>query len=106
MRELPVAEAKRVFSEVLDAAQRGEQTLVMRHGKPVAVIGPAPNEGESGARKPLPKPRAPGGLLSLVGIFDDWETFEEDMAEIVASRQFDQGRPPPDFGEPDEDVAG
>jgi len=124
-RDLPAAEAKCVFKDVLDAAERGEETLILRHGKPVAVISPAPQPpppreappveptaaeistaSDFGAflrtlppPLPLPKPKKPGGLLSMVGLFDDWDTMEEDMAEIVASRQTDIPRPPPDFGD-------
>lgn len=94
MREAPVAEVKRDFKRVLDAAERGESTVVMRHGKPVAVIGPYQAEK---TRRELPKPQKPGGILAMVGLFDDWETMEEDMAEIVAARQLERGRPPPDF---------
>lgn len=90
-----MAEAKRDFKRVLDAAERGETTVVTRHGRPIAVIGPIRRRTE---RPPLPKPREPGGILSMVGKFDDWETMEEDMAEIVAQRQHEFGRPPPDFG--------
>jgi prevent-host-death family protein len=96
MKALPVAELKRTFSDVLDAAERGEQTLVLRHGKPVAVISPVTNSAHA-RRGPLPLPREPGGLLSLVGLFDDWDTMEDDIAEIVAARQRAQDRPPPDF---------
>jgi prevent-host-death family protein len=94
VRELPVAEAKRDFKRVLNAAERGESTLVMRHGKPVAVIGPYEAEKP---RRELPRPLEPGGLQSLIGLLDSWETIEEDMAEIIASRQLEWGRPPPEF---------
>jgi antitoxin (DNA-binding transcriptional repressor) of toxin-antitoxin stability system len=85
-----VAEVKRDFKRVLDAAERGETTVVTRHGRPVAVIGPP-------GRPPLPKPTKPGGLLALAGLMEGWDTFEQDMAEIVAARQLERGRPPPDF---------
>ncbi len=94
MKRMPAAEFKRDFSKVLDAVQRGEQVLVLRHGKPVAVIGPVP---EPEGSITLPKPKLPGGLLSMIGALADWETFEEDMAEIVASRQYAVDRPPPEF---------
>jgi hypothetical protein len=48
-------------------------------------------------RLPLPTPREPGGLLSLVGAMADWLEFEADMAEIVASRHLDPTREPPEF---------
>ncbi len=91
---MPVADLKRDFSSVLDAAERGEQTVVLRHGKPVAVLGPV----DAPANRLLPKPKRPGGLLAVVGLFEDWETMDQDMAEIVASRQDAIDRPPPDFG--------
>jgi prevent-host-death family protein len=94
VRELPVAEAKRDFKRVLDAAERGESTLVMRHGKPVAVIGPYQAKQ---AHRELPRPIEPGGLLSLAGLLADWETIDEDIAEIIASRQLEWGRPPPEL---------
>ncbi len=93
MKRMPVAEFKRDFSKVLDAVQRGEEFIVLRHGKPVAVVGPPPAED----RFTLPKPELPGGLLSMAGALADWETFEEDMAEIIASRQHAKDRPPPEF---------
>ena len=94
MRRMQVAEVKRQFREVLNAAEQGESTVVLRYGKPVAVIGPV----KQNPRPDLPKPRKPGGLLALAGLLSDWETMEEDMAEIIAERQNDFGRPlPPEF---------
>lgn len=98
MRELPVAEAKRDFKRVLDAAERGESTLITRNGRPAAVIGPAPEPRIARrAPRPLPKSKEPGGLLSLAGLLADWETIEEDIAQIIAERQLDMGRPPPEL---------
>jgi prevent-host-death family protein len=99
MRRMQVAEAKREFREVLNAAERGESTVILRYGKPVAMVTPI----ETGDPRPdLPKPKEPGGLLSLAGLFSDWETMEEDMAEVVAMRQQDFGRPlPPELLDPE-----
>ncbi|MDO8297539.1 MAG: type II toxin-antitoxin system prevent-host-death family antitoxin [Caulobacter sp.] len=43
--EIGVFEARNRFSELIDAAERGEETMVLRRGKPVARIVPvvAPN---------------------------------------------------------------
>ena len=90
MRSRSVAEAKRDFSNILRSAERGEPTLIFRHGKPVAVLSSYHDEPHNA----LPVPREPGGLLSLVGLFDDWETMSEDMADIVAGRQQTVDRPP------------
>lgn len=39
-----VFDAKTKFSEVVAAAQRGEETLILRHGKPVAKVVPVDSE--------------------------------------------------------------
>lgn len=41
MKTIPIADARRRFAELIDAAERGEQFTLTRHGRPVAVIGPA-----------------------------------------------------------------
>jgi len=78
----------------LEAAERGEPTIILRDGQAIAMLRPI-EEGSS--RPDLPRPREPGGLLSLVGLFDDWATMDEDIAEIMAERRKDFGRPPPKF---------
>lgn len=90
--QLAVAELKRDFRRVLDAAQRGETTVVLRHGRPVAVV--APVRMHEGA---LPAPRRPGGLLAVLGLFEDWPPMEADMAEIVAMRREAVDRPAPEL---------
>jgi prevent-host-death family protein len=41
MKQLSATDASRRFSEVLDSVERsGESFVVMRHGRPVATIGP------------------------------------------------------------------
>jgi prevent-host-death family protein len=89
---LPVAIVKRDFRRLLEAAERGQRTLILRHGRPVAVLGPIRTD-----RPDLPLARRPGGLLSLLGAFSDWETMEEDIAEVVGARQAALDRPPPEF---------
>jgi prevent-host-death family protein len=90
---MPVADIKRDFRHVLDAAERGEETVVLRRGKPVAVVAPVPMR-DSGA---LPEPLRPGGLLSILGLFDTWETMEEDIAAVIDARAETQDRPPPNL---------
>lgn len=42
MKQLSATDAARRFSEVLDEVERGgESYVVVRHGRPVATIGPA-----------------------------------------------------------------
>jgi antitoxin Phd len=38
MRELQLRDAKASFSAVVEQAERGEETVVTRHGQPTAVI--------------------------------------------------------------------
>jgi prevent-host-death family protein len=90
--QVPVAVAKREFRRLLDAAEHGQRTVILRHGRPVAALGPVHPE-----RAGLPVPSQPGGLLSLLGSFADWDTMEEDMAEVVAARESSLDRPPPEF---------
>jgi prevent-host-death family protein len=94
MRRLSVAEVKRDFREVLDAAERGEATLVLRRGRPVAALVPAPSAARAVA---LPAPRRPGGLLALAGLLADWETIDDDVATVIASRATAVDRPPPEL---------
>lgn len=89
---LPVAVVKRDFRRLLDAAERGERTVILRHGRPVAVLGPVRSD-----RPNRPIARERGGLLALLGSFADWETMEEDLAEVVAARQTASDRPPPEL---------
>ena len=94
MRRQSAAEAKRDFSQVLRAAEQGEETVVLRNGRPVAVVVPYSSDEP---RRSLPRPIRPGGLLSLVGSFADWETMDADLDGIVAARQQAVDRPPVDF---------
>ena len=83
MHRMSVANIKREFSSVLKDAERGEHTVVLRHGKPVAVIGPV--AGPNGAPA-LTTARHQGGLLALVGLLNDWDTIDEDIGAIVTER--------------------
>ncbi|MDQ0474145.1 type II toxin-antitoxin system Phd/YefM family antitoxin [Labrys wisconsinensis] len=38
MKELPLREAKRTLSAVVDASEHGEPTMIIGHGRPAAVI--------------------------------------------------------------------
>lgn len=52
MQEMRLRDAKAPFSAVVDAAEKGEATVVTRHGRPVAVVvGHAEGRPLTGARK-------------------------------------------------------
>ncbi|MFN8224468.1 MAG: type II toxin-antitoxin system prevent-host-death family antitoxin [Gaiellales bacterium] len=75
---LNVSEAKRRFSELIDRVGRGEQFVIARRGKPVvALVSPTRIAQEV---------ERPGGVLSLVGLFADWDGFDEVMDDVVKSR--------------------
>ena len=44
MKQLNLAEAKAKFSELVDAAARGEGTIIAKSGTPVAMLGPLDRE--------------------------------------------------------------
>jgi prevent-host-death family protein len=52
MKTMQVREAKAHFSELLDAASKGEPTTITRHGEPVAVVVPV-----EASKKLYPKPK-------------------------------------------------
>ena len=85
---LPVGVAKRDFRRLLEAAGRGQRTVILRHGRPVAELGPLRN-----GRPDLPIARRPGGLLALLGAFGDWDTIDADIEAIVAERDAAADRP-------------
>lgn len=53
--DIGVFEARNRFSELIDAAERGEEVTVLRHGKPVARIVPvtAPDDLAERRRKAI-----------------------------------------------------
>jgi prevent-host-death family protein len=51
-RHVQAREAKAKLSELLDAAERGEETVITRHGKPVARIVREEPQGEKRVNNP------------------------------------------------------
>ena len=51
-------EARNQLPELLTAAQHGQQTIITRHGRPVAVLTPVSASGEASGQR---------SLLSLAG---------------------------------------
>lgn len=87
---MSVSDAKRRFSELIDRVARGEQFVVARRGKPaMALVGPD--------RLLEPESERPGGVLSLVGLFGDWEGFDDEMTAVVALRSRVRDRDAPRF---------
>ncbi|HEU5458203.1 MAG TPA: type II toxin-antitoxin system prevent-host-death family antitoxin [Terracidiphilus sp.] len=62
--KVSTAMAKDHFTELLRAAEAGEQVVITRHGKPVARIGPVPKE-KRGVRL--------GGMKGRVRLLPGWD---------------------------------
>lgn len=71
MATMTAAEASRNFSAVLDRAEHGETITIVRHGRTVATVSPAPRKTGRDLRLALEKADAPP--------FDD--SFEADIAD-------------------------
>jgi prevent-host-death family protein len=75
---VPVADAKRDFSSLIDRVEAGEQILVSRRGKVVLALVPA-DEASRARSVPL-------GLAAVAGSLADWDDLEDVAAQVVASR--------------------
>jgi prevent-host-death family protein len=93
-QEVPVADFKRDFARYASEVERGASVVVTRHGKPVGAFVPAPGM----SAKALPAPKHPGGLLALIGLLEEWDTMEADMAQVVRARRRERSRPMPSPG--------
>ena len=88
-QSLPVAEAKRRFSELIDRVEQGEQILVSRRG--TVVVALVPPRGQHDARP------APVGLAAVAGALADWRELETIVDEIYAARRRSRDRSVPEF---------
>lgn len=91
IERIGVAEAKRRFSELAERVGRGESFVIMSRGRPVLALVPAQRVDDEESPPPI-------GLAAFAGaLADEWDTVDEDMAEIVASRQQVSDRPAPEL---------
>jgi prevent-host-death family protein len=65
MKQLNVAEAKAKFSELVDAAARGDGTIIAKSGTPIAMLVPLDKE--------RPAPIKFGTLKVKIGIADNFD---------------------------------
>lgn len=83
MTTMTAAEASRNFSAVLDRAEHGETITIVRHGRTVATVAPAPQRTGRDLRLALEN--------SDVAPFD--EDYESDIANGLALISEDLGDP-------------
>lgn len=80
---LGVADLKRRFSEILNRVElRGERIAVLRHGRTVAVIGPA--GGDDDGLDLSTNPRR--GLTAAAGAWEEHPDIDAFIAGIRAAR--------------------
>ena len=86
---LGVAEAKRLFSQLIDRVGEGEQFIVARHGKPaMALVSPSEPLTRRAHRRPV-------GLAAVAGALADWEEIDEVVRDIYSARRRSRDRPTP-----------
>jgi prevent-host-death family protein len=72
-----ISEAKASLSELIDQASKGEEIILCRAGKPVAVLR---------AYRKADRPREPGALRGKVRIAPDFDELPGDLAEALGSK--------------------
>ena len=91
IERIGVAEAKRRFSELAERVGRGESFVIVSRGRPVVALVPPQRVAEEEHQPSI-------GLAAFAGaLADEWNTVDEDMAEIVAARQKVADRPAPEL---------
>ncbi len=90
VERIGVAEAKRRFSELADRVGRGESFMIVNRGRPVVALVPPQRATE--------EDQPSIGLAAFAGaLANEWDTVDEDMAQIVAARQQVSDRPAPEL---------
>ncbi|MGH3721115.1 MAG: type II toxin-antitoxin system Phd/YefM family antitoxin [Pseudonocardiaceae bacterium] len=87
IEEVGVAEAKRRFSELAERVSRGESFVILNRGRPTVALVP-PQRARHRDHKPV-------GFAAVAGALAEWDTIDEDMAEVVATRKQAIDRPVP-----------
>jgi prevent-host-death family protein len=87
IEEVGVAEAKRRFAELAERVSRGESFVILNRGRPTVALVP-PQRARHSDHKPV-------GFAAVAGALAEWDTIDEDMAEVVATRKRAIDRPVP-----------
>jgi antitoxin (DNA-binding transcriptional repressor) of toxin-antitoxin stability system len=84
---LGVAEAKRRFSELAERFSRGESFVILNRGRLTVALVP-PQQARHSDHKPV-------GFAAVAGALAEWDTIDEDMAEVIETRKQATERPAP-----------
>lgn len=97
MNTVNIHNAKTNLSKLVEAAERGEETIIARNGKPVARIVPIAPPLVAAGEKNTPGMRLRGSLKGKVEIIDpDWWKPDDELADL-----FENGKVlPEDFDAP------
>ncbi len=97
MNTVNIHNAKTNLSKLVEAAERGEETIIARNGKPVARIVPIAPPLVPAGEKNTPGMRLRGALKGKVEIVDpDWWKPDDELADL-----FENGKVlPEDFDAP------
>ena len=77
-RVVNVTAAKASLSFLLEQVERGEEIVITRAGKPIAVLR---------AYEPEPEPRSPGRLRGKIRMAPDFDELPPDIAKSVGARE-------------------
>jgi len=72
-----ISEAKARLSELIDKACSGQEVIISRAGKPVAVLRPYRKDE---------RPRRPGALRGRIQIAPDFDELPDDLAEALGAK--------------------
>jgi prevent-host-death family protein len=75
MKQFNIAEAKAKFSELVDAAARGDTTVIAKSGTPVAMLVPVSDEAKH-------VPVKFGTYKGKMVIPDDFDALDEDIVDM------------------------
>jgi len=72
-----ISEAKASLSELIDKVSAGEEVVICKAGKPVAVLR---------AYAKSDRPRRPGALRGRIRIAPDFDELPDDLAEALEAK--------------------
>ena len=72
-----ISEAKARLSELIDKVCEGQEVIISRAGKPVAVLA---------SYKKTERPRQPGALRGKIRFSDDFDQLPDDLAEALGAK--------------------
>lgn len=77
MATVNIYEAKSNFSQLIARAEAGEEIVIARAGRPVAMLTPLPPESR--------EPRRPGAWAGMVTIHPDFDVLPDDLADVFGA---------------------